>query len=201
MRRTGQPQATTPAKILGDLATRVSRLEFRRRGSFEFIGEEVRASAGQLVFDDLPTTFRHLRIVAELQCVNATQLAMRFNGDNGTNYDSAWQYAAVNNSTPIYVDNGGNWQLDRFKWSFVSDAIPGDGDSWAHVVIDIPYYRGSRTKQVIVAISSLAAGEFYSVRGAGRFYPTDPVTEIEVFAAGTSANLVTASRASLYGIG
>jgi hypothetical protein len=167
-------------------------------GAYELISSTILSSAqSSISFDvsSLASTYRHLQIRTTTRTVNAgtgvTVLAIRFNGDSGTNYN--YHRMWVNGST-VPSDGAANITSGFAGWNFYS----GEGGFSANVCDILDAFSTTKNKTGRFFGGAANTSKFLGLFGFA-WRNTNAITSI-VLTDSDGSNLAIGSRFSLYGI-
>lgn len=158
---------------------------------YETIASQVLTSTtGQITFDSIPSTYRHLQFRISASAATDTQLDVTFNNDSGSNY---WTGGFVSTGIGNFPEVVGNRSTMIWEGlSSVTNVFTG------YVVDIIDYKETSKNKQVRIFSG-------YQDNTAARFsifsnvwQSTNAINRIDLFA--RSSTFKVGSVFSLYGI-
>jgi len=169
---------------------------------FELIETQILGSAqASVIFSNLnnySSTYKHLQIRATVRTnrgANEDILAVRFNGDTGSNYGGHYLYG-----TGSTVASGETFAGGPYTYIYSNFVAAGNNtaNAFAGVVIDfLDAYSTSKNKTIRVAFGS-PGGNLVGL-GSGLWRNTNAISSITLFPAiGSSLNAT--SRFSIYGI-
>lgn len=151
-----------------------------------------------VTFSDLPGTYTDLRIIVSAKTSDASSqvLAMRLNGNTGTNYSNTRLYG---NGSTVSSDRFSN--ATRIDVGYMSNS---SGDR-SHSFIDIMSYANTNVFKTVLnawesqgATPGGGAGTQFVLRQVGLFRSTGAITSVSfAFDAG---NIVSGSTFSLFGV-
>ena len=131
-------------------------------------------------FTQIPATFRDLMIFWRGASNGSGQidaLALRFNGDNGTNYHSR-----ILRNQADSTFNASSGENDNFTFSVMRVGMVGTAHSAG--VIYIPDYAGSQQKYAhgtCSAVGQSGLANVYGILAGGRWTSTAPITSIRLW--------------------
>lgn len=175
-----------------------------RNGDYELISTTILSSAtSSVTFSNLASVaaaYKHLQIrytARSTVAANADNIAIRFNGDTGSNYSYHYLVGA-DTSTPI---SGGGSSL---TYAYVPSQIVGANSSssvFGAGIIDILDFASTAKNKTLRTLSGFngTASANYSRIGltSAAWFSTSATTSLEL---SNSALFVTGSRFSLYGL-
>lgn len=159
------------------------------------------ASAASVTFSNIPQGFRHLMIMASGRSDAVTEadtLALRFNGDTGSNYDSQLVYG--NSVTAAGV-------ASRAASSILAGNLEGASSRAANfspaIIFVFDYARAiveKRTLSMTSVFGNLSAdADMFASFRAGGWRNTNVITSV-LLLPNTGPNFVSGSRFQLYGM-
>jgi len=167
-------------------------------GAYELIQTQlISSSTSSLTFSSIPSTYKHLQIRATIRTDRAGNqddlMMVRLNGDTGSNYAA---HAMYNGSSQVQTLS----QTSQTYWRALY--VNGSGaatNAFAGLIMDILDY-GVTTKNT--TMRALNGGHEYNwiALASGVWMNTAAVTSITFNMPLTSANFVSGTRFSLYGI-
>jgi len=167
-------------------------------GAFDLISTTILGSAqASITFDvsTLASTYKHLQIRTTTRTVNAglgvTALAIRFNGDSGTNYS---YHRVTGNGSTVFSDGAANITNGFAGTNFYTGEVGYGGN-----VCDIlDAFSTTKNKTVRFLGGGSNSGKFIGLWSSA-WRNTNAITSI-VLTDNDSNNLAIGSRFSLYGI-
>ena len=150
------------------------------------------SGASSVTFSNIPNTYKHLQVRANVLGTAGYDLLCQFNSDTGTNYN--FHYLAGNGAitgagagtTTAYITLANNFMQGT--------TIPG-----AAVIDILDYANTSKNKTVRALTGSDANGSGWLQLGSGLWRNTAAITSIVMYPA-SSQTFNTNTRFSLYGI-
>ena len=188
---------------LGDLDEALAQVvppEETGGAGMELISESVlSSSAANFDLVDIPDTFRHLRLVAQLRCDKAAanaEVRVRFNGDTAAVYD--WEH---NFGAGVVEDSSGAAAVAFILAGYTTAASAAAGQAGL-LDVAIPNYRGTTFEKRLLGNNAYFAGTTaadHTVQTVtGRRRTVDAVERITVFP--DTGNWIAGSVLSLYGL-
>lgn len=170
--------------------------------SMAFISETVlSASAASVTFSNIPQDFRHLMIAASCRVDTAAErdnIAVRFNGDSGANYDT--QSIFGTSATPTASATRGAASLPVGSAEAANSRGNAFGPNWIWI---FQYSAAGIEKQTISFFSTFGNlstdADLFAIFRAGNWRNLNVITSITILPS-TGPNFVSGSRFQLYGI-
>jgi hypothetical protein len=154
------------------------------------------SAASSITFSSIPSTYTDLRLVLVCKSTSSTDMYVRFNADNGSNYSVTT--LAGNGTTAYSFGATSQTQIDpNVSVGALDTTIP------SLITFDIFSYAGSTYKTVLITTSqdyngSGSAGGTGSVnRNVALWRSTSAITSLNLAGA---ANFAAGTTATLYGI-
>lgn len=171
--------------------------------AFQKISETIlSASAASVTFGSIPQTYRHLVLKINARCDAAAtneQLLLQFNGDSTASYDT--QYMGANGTTVYGGESIGATSIVVGNVEGTTNTQVTDAAYTEVTVVDYARTTWRKTCKTFgsLNLSDINGGNHYTLAGSGWYRNAAAVTSVTLFAGG-SANLVTGSVFSLYGM-
>lgn len=170
--------------------------------TYELLAETVLgAAAASVDLQNIPQTYRHLRLVAiarsDRAAANADTLALRFNNDAAAGRYSGQESRAAGATLTAIAHAA----ADRMSIAPGIPATAADASKIAHVVIDIPAYRQTVFRKIVQSVYSYrdnSATPQTVGTISGEWLGTDAINRLTLFSV-NAANLVAGTVVSLYG--
>jgi len=198
------------ADEVADLRTRVNDLTKRISppGLVMLRDIVLAAVATQFDFPNIPTTFRHLWVLAFLHTDRASQTRdyarMRINGSSGTVYDWMWYDARHETTTSVPVFSSVEGEDDT---SFELGPVPGAAgllNFFSPYEVYLPHYGILNNSKSYNARGSVFDGsgseQMFSVQGTGRWNGNPVVSRLTLLPR-YGTNFIAGCRATLFGLG
>jgi hypothetical protein len=175
----------------------VSAFGFGKGGKadFELIQTQTTASAvASVTFTGIPTVYRHLLIRGAYLINGTVRVAVRLNGDTGSNY--SW-HTMDGNGLNNTVSTANNFTTNMIQGGFTTNRFVANTNS--PLLVEILDYQQAKNKTVttFTGYQDDTSGSRIAV-GTGLWNSTAAVTSVTVLA--STGNIVADSRFSLYGI-
>jgi hypothetical protein len=97
-----------------------------------------------VVFNSIPSTYRHLQLRASAAGSAAANMTIRFNGDTAANY--SWHYMSANGST-IVTGGGANGTY------ILGPVVTNTASSYTGIIIDILDYKNTNKDKTMRTLS------------------------------------------------
>lgn len=154
------------------------------------------SSATDITFSSIPSTYTDLVLVTATfgsRAANADSLAVRFNGDTGSNYSYTYMIGDANGAASGRASSQTNIWFGNFSSNSVANPSP--------IIIQIQNYANTTTFKTALSRQNAIAGGGYTNVGAnvGLWRSTAAINSITVRSE-TGSNFSSGSTFNLYGI-
>ena len=152
------------------------------------------STASGITFSSIPNTYTDLKLIILYSTLNPNNELIRFNSDSGTNYSFTTLYGNGSSASSSVYSNTDSLRVDIG----IGGTTPNSTDV-AFVTVDIFNYSGSTYKPCLISTSGDFNGSGISTKTANVWRSTAAINTI-YFYSNSSSNLVTGTKATLYGI-
>lgn len=168
-------------------------------GSYELISSTILGSnTSSVTFSSIAGSYKHLQVRITNRIsdggTGAGNLSVRLNGDTGSNY--AWHHMLGNGSS---VDAAGYATQPQMAVEFGSILNGHPANAFGANIIDLVDYVSTSKNKTIRVLAGFSGTSGRIGLASGHWRSTSAVTQIQLFNT-NSANFLTGSRFSLYGI-
>lgn len=161
--------------------------------------ETLSGTQASIDFASIAQDWSHLSLVGYLRgdtAATSASVAIRFNGDSGSNYDR--QYLAGSGATATAVETFGASSAQIGECA----AASASANLFSGLVIDIPHYAQPDNNKSAVSAWALKVSTSTGGMAAGRiaafWRSSAAITQVTIFP--TAGSFITGSRLSLYGM-
>lgn len=156
------------------------------------------SNAATVTFSSIPGTSNHLRFLANIRSTavqNSDQVAVRFNGDTGTNYDYQFAEGAGSSAVAGLVNAASSIGGTSIAVAAANDAA----GAFSPIVIDIPGYASTTWNKDLTMVAGLANATTAAVFTVlGHWRNTAAVTSFTFLL--NAGSFITGSAFYLYGL-
>jgi hypothetical protein len=142
------------------------------------------ASTSGVVLSSIPATYRDLILIVTYGAVNGTQLALRFNGDTGTNYSRVYGE---------YIYSSVGQASDTGNYGYVGAYDGGPATLICHIM---DYATTDKHKSFLARGDSSTATKMTALRWAN----TAAITSISVSTPANPVDMPAGTTINLYGV-
>ncbi len=186
------PSIQVSSLLSGTLTTPSAKGSFTYT-TFDSIASATPTGTSELTFSSIPSDYKHLQIRANFTDAGTNTLLMKFNGDTGTNYQSA----CVEGNSTTY-DGYALYERSNMQTCFSLYGGSSSSSYFAGAVIDINNYQDTDKYKTMISyygVNQVTSGRLgYS---EGTWLNTSAISSITI---SIGANFTTGTTFSLYGI-